>query len=88
MTKTEYQIYEENVSKFLECNQVKPGCYSHDSEPFFSWSACECCGEPNGGDRYETGFARKSKGDTFTATICSDCVYYLTYGRLNDQTLD
>jgi hypothetical protein len=105
MDTTEYAKYEASVARFLSENHVKPGCYGpacdmeagEEPEPFFSWSACECCGSQLGGNR-ETyrfvaenpagNYASLSNPDTsFEADICTDCVYYLAYGRLDDMTM-
>lgn len=66
-------------------------------EPFFSWSPCECCQSSLGGNRETYMFVTHWDGplphtpgerETFEADICTDCVYYLTYGKLDDQTMD
>lgn len=88
MTTKEYQAYQTAVAQFLTRNQVMPGCHSQaepDSEPFFSWRACECCGSRLGGNRETYSFA--SNQGEFTADICTDCVYFLAYGQLDDMTM-
>lgn len=89
MNTTQYAAYQKAVANFLTINQVKPGCHSpveEQSEPFFSWRACECCGSRLGGNRETYSFAPEI-GETFTADICTDCVYYLAYGQLDDMTM-
>ena len=97
MTKSEYAEYDKAVARFLSANHVKPGCYGpkyneeeHPGqfEPFFSWKPCECCNGQLGGNRETYSFAMfNSDGETFDADICTDCVYYLTYGKLDDATM-
>ena len=56
-------------------------------EPYFSWSACDCCGSQLGGDReHATGYDQTT-GEIREYSICSDCVYYTEYGRLDDMTM-
>ncbi len=100
MTRKQYAEYEAAVTSFHERNNVKLGCCSpvggqadsnedetpHETEPFFSWSPCECCGSPLGGNREHYQFARND-GLLFEADICVDCVYYLAYGVLDDTTM-
>ena len=72
-----------------ECG-LSDDCTDHDreiaGEPHFSWSACECCGSGLGGDRYQA-HGRDSNGDLVHFEVCVDCLYYITYGRLDDTTM-
>ena len=89
MNKRQYQEYQESVANFLKKNNVRAGCHSPkdvESEAFFSWRPCECCKQLLGGDRETYNFAQEN-GETFEAEICLDCVYYLAYDRLDDQTM-
>ena len=63
--------------------------YETISEPSFSWRNCECCDRPLGGDRYiATGIIEDTDGEgLFEYSICSDCMYYIEYGRLDDMTM-
>lgn len=75
-----------------ECGaEVQEGkCSKHGlvDEPFFSWSACECCGTTLGGNReHATGYNPTTE-EIQEYTVCEDCVYYAEYGRLDDQTMD
>jgi hypothetical protein len=85
MTKQEYADYEAAVAEFFShglCN------LSSEGEPFFSWSSCQCCGTRLGGDRYEcNGYNEQTKEVEEYNRICSDCVYYAEYGRLDDSTM-
>lgn len=54
-------------------------------EPSFSWSSCDCCGSTLGGDRYP---AHGWLGKTLVhLDVCTDCLYYLNYGQLDDLTM-
>ncbi len=94
MNATQYAQYEANVASFLQQNKVKPGCHGPLNqepdpgfEPFFSWQPCECCRSPLGGNRETYSFATEPDFSTFEADICTDCVYYLAYGQLDDMAM-
>lgn len=56
-------------------------------ESHFSWSACDACGGTQGGSRYPAhGFS--AEHGRLHLNVCTDCVYYLNYGRLDDETMD
>lgn len=65
-------------------------CSDHDrelaEEPSFSWSACDCCGSTLGGNRHPA-HGRDKNGDLMHLEVCQDCLYYINYGRLDDQTM-
>lgn len=92
MTSIEYQNYQAAVERFHEQNKLRPGlCGSslkngEESEPYFSWQPCECCGSTLGGNREDYSFACED-GSELEASICQDCVYYLAYGQLDDATM-
>lgn len=70
--------------KCPECNSDRETC----NEPFFSWSPCDCCQSPLGGNReHATGYNPTTK-EIQEYTICEDCAYYAEYGRLDDRTMD
>lgn len=77
-------------SDCLECDdQNEPSENWHDlaNEPHFSWSACDICNRALGGDRYPVhGIAHDN--DIIHFDACSDCMYYVEYGRLDDTTMD
>jgi hypothetical protein len=57
------------------------------NEPFFSWRPCDCCGRPLGGDReHATGWNATTE-EIQEYTVCTDCIYYAEYGRLDDTTM-
>ena len=55
-------------------------------EGSFSWSSCEICGRPFGGDRYAV-HAVNDDNEILHFDACEDCVYFLEYGRLDDMTM-
>ena len=57
------------------------------NEPHFSWRRCDCCNRPLGGDReFATGY-NPTTGQIQEYSICTDCVYYAEYHRLDDLTM-
>ena len=52
----------------------------------FTHSACDVCGRGLGGDRYPV-HALDSDGEIVHFDACPDCVYFLEYGCLDDQTM-
>lgn len=88
MNAQQYIAYQTAVSNFLTRNNVKRGCCGPKPgrEPFFSWRSCDCCGSALGGNREHVLFATQLNG-LFNANVCSNCVYYLAYDRLDDTTM-
>lgn len=91
MTKQDYETFKKNFNSFFECENVElMASAAPESEPFFSWQACDCCGSNLGGNR-ETYVAIEKVGipnpRKFEIEICSDCVYFNEYGQLDDQTM-
>lgn len=87
MTKREYAEYQQAVADFFEREGIA-NLSSTSSEPFFSWSPCECCGRPEGGDREEaSGYNPKTQEVQNYDCICTDCIYYAEYGQLDDTTM-
>lgn len=91
MNKQEYAEYQERVAEFFSHGLTNLSAKSDDNgtcEPFFSWSPCDCCGSPLGGDRYECdGYNEKTKEVEEYDSVCPDCVYYAEYGQLDDTTM-
>lgn len=103
MTKQEYQQYQEAIQRNLKgiehvSTGACPGCPECDldkdcteeerelaEEPSFSWSPCECCGSSLGGDRHPAhGLI---DGNLVHFSVCSDCLYFLNYGQLDDTSM-
>lgn len=86
MTKQEYVQYEKRVAKFFADEGID--CLGGDGEPYFSWRRCDCCGSHLGGDRYDcSGYNPTTEEVQDGYSVCSDCVYYAAYGRLDDETM-
>ena len=91
MTTSDYNKYCAAVERFLVTNLVVPGCHGPvESEGYFSWRPCECCGSRLGGNRERYQFASGTSpqaSELFEAEICTDCVQFLAYGQLDDMTM-
>jgi len=99
MTKKEYADYENRIAAWSENAQFPslgycPGCEECEKaghteeccEEHFSWRACEVCGSHLGGNRYPV-HSVDANGDILHWDACTDCVYYLERGQLDDQTM-
>lgn len=99
-THEQYLAYQRRVSAFIKyegLSHLSTGCIPYgypengqednqDGEPWFSWKPCQMCQCALGGLR-EYLFARDTANEICQFTICEDCVYYVNYGRLDDQTM-
>jgi hypothetical protein len=97
-TKADYQEYEESVARFIADEGIQhlstgtadllagEDLDCEQGEPWFSWRPCQCCKSHLGGSR-EYLYARDRNDELVQFTICEDCVYYVNYGRLDDQTM-
>ena len=101
-TESDYKEYQEAVNSFFKSEGVTNltaeigedldhKCVICDEEvgcdPYFSWRGCECCGRNLGGDRYHaTGYNPETR-QAYCYEICTDCVYYAEYSRLDDMTM-
>jgi hypothetical protein len=63
-------------------------------ESHFSWQACGCCGDTDGGQRENyIAFNIKQKADDpedeteIKVSVCEDCVYFNEYHRLDDMAM-
>lgn len=85
MTRKEYEDYKARVGEFFSHGLAN---LSSKGEPYFSWSSCNCCGNTLGGDRYDCdGYNRATKEVEEYDNICTDCVYFVEYGQLDDTTM-
>ena len=57
-----------------------------DIDPHFSWSSCDICRRSIAGNRYDATALIEDQG-LIEVSICTDCVYYNEYGRLDDETM-
>jgi hypothetical protein len=87
MTRAEYKAYQARVAAFFEAEGIENLSSDPDSEAYFSWQSCDCCGTGLGGNREDaTGYNRKTKA-IHKYEVCFDCIYYAEYGRLDDMTM-
>lgn len=61
--------------------------FDRDQSPSFSHSACDCCGTTMSGDREPASGWNPETKEIQEYSICPDCVYYATYGQLDDLTM-
>lgn len=93
MTKQEYKEYEEAVALFfqkegLDCLTTSDSEEDGAVEPYFSWRACDVCCRPEGGDRYDCSGYNPTTDEVQTGySVCADCLYYVEYGCLDDDTM-
>ena len=62
--------------------------YELAGEGGFSWSPCEICNSPLGGNRYPVHAVNPDDDSVVHMTGCANCVYFLEYGRLDDLTME
>lgn len=87
MTKAEYAEYQEAVADFFEREGIA-NLSGMSNESFFSWRRCQCCGQGLGGDREEANGYNPTTQEVQTYEfICSDCIYFVEYGQLDDKTM-
>jgi hypothetical protein len=85
-TQAEYKAYQEAVERFFEKEGIN--CLSATTgESEFSYSPCECCRRPLGGDRYAAKGYHAESNEVFEYSVCTDCLYYAEYGQLDDMTM-
>ena len=88
MTRDEYTAYEERFRQFMETEGIENLSPESENEPYFSWHFCDCCGSRLGGYREDyIGYCREDDEVMGPYSICTDCVYYAAYGRLDDMTM-
>jgi hypothetical protein len=99
--KAQYEQYQADVAAFIARDGLsflstgtwdyqgehdEPRPENWNDEPWFSWTPCECCGCPLGGNRWYL-HARDKENLIAQYVICEDCVYYVEYGCLDDATM-
>ena len=86
MNKEGYAEYEKTVKEFFS-HGLTNLLQIDDSEPYFSWHHCECCGRPEGGNRYDCDGYNEIMKEVEKYAVCEDCLYYAEYGQLDDMTM-
>jgi hypothetical protein len=73
-----------------KCPDCGEDCESMD-EGNFSYRDCECCGRSGGTLYPASGYCPPegggAGGDCLEYEVCDDCLYYATYGQLDDTTM-
>lgn len=91
MTKQEYAEYERAVDEFFQREGIQNLSDVPDEdgnyEDFFSWRPCDCCGTHLGGSRQDANGWNPTTKEILDFTVCTDCLYYVEYGRLDDMTM-
>ena len=83
-TKADYDRYEVQVEQGLE--GLSFVCVDGDGEGHFSWTRCDVCDRDLGGDRF-AAHGVDINDDIVHLEVCQDCMYYITYGKLDDMTM-
>ena len=87
MSAKEYKEYQDSVAEFFEREGIQNLSHIPDTDPYFSWSWCDCCSRPLGGDRYDCNGWNPKEREVQEYSVCVDCVYYAEYSRLDDMTM-
>lgn len=92
MTPAEYDDYRERVGEWFDRHHLAHVTPISDGEgniePYFSWRRCIVCGAI-AGDRYNIAGVDMSTGDVREfSCVCTDCVYFAEYGRLDDRQME
>ena len=65
----------------------------YHEDPWFSWSPCTVCDRDLGGDRVSLHYIIPGPRGGIRGkpiehdSCCTDCMYYLEYGKLDDETM-
>lgn len=86
MTKAEYSAYTAAVKEFCDDQEIAH-LASVSDETTFSWQPCDCCRRPLGGDRHSVVGWHPGDKERLPFSICTDCLYFAEYGRLDDETM-
>ena len=86
MTREEYKKYQEKISHFFSDGTANM-TPEQDGNTWFSGMHCDVCGTHKGGDRVECTSYNPTTKETYEIAACQDCVYYCTYGQLDDMTM-
>ncbi len=89
MTEQEYAEYEAAVANFFHVEGLTTltNPMDQDDTTFFSKQPCECCKRELSGMReVASGYNTTGKA-ILEYEVCLDCLYYATYGILDDTTM-
>jgi hypothetical protein len=80
--------YEKTFKDFIKSEQISElHLFGDETEPHFSHLACDCCGDVMAGNRHDVSAKSSADGKIHEYQICDDCLYYSTYGQLDDMTM-
>lgn len=80
--------YEESLAWNDDDQCPECGCEREAAnDPYFSWTYCECCQQPLGGNRQHATGANNDTHEIQEYEVCEDCIYFAEYGRLDDTTM-
>jgi len=88
-TAEDYEEYEQAFAEFFKSEGIQNLSTSPDVEPHFSHVPCDCCKGHFAGNRFEAwAYTLAPQRIQGPHIVCEDCIYYATYGRLDDQTME
>jgi hypothetical protein len=94
MTAEEYDDYVTRVKMFMEregLDNLSPETDEESNqwkETCFSRHECQCCLRPLAGSRVTcNGYNPTTEEVQGGYQVCRDCVYFATYGKLDDDTM-
>lgn len=90
----DYQEYKRRVHQFLEKERIETLNPITDENggmwlgTEFTHTPCDCCSRSLAGARIEANaYSRKRGVIVGSFYVCHDCIYFLEYGQLDDQTM-
>jgi len=96
LSPAEYQAYQQEFERCTqgltylttgnscECESCSDG---GEDEGHFSRYPCDTCGSRLAGQRH-SAHAQAEPFGLVHLEVCEECLYYINYGRLDDQTMD
>lgn len=87
MTRLEYAAFRASFDAFMRREGIANLSTDGETEAFFSWRPCECCGTPLGGNRENAMGYNPTTKEVQSYTVCTDCVYYAAMGCLDDESM-
>lgn len=87
MTKIEYSEYVGRFRIFMKKEGLSTLTTMPNSEPYFSWNRCDCCGLSSATMEDCCGFNRETWEIQDGYRICEDCIHFSEYGSLGDKAM-
>lgn len=63
-------------------DEPSTAAYDMAQEPHFSWSSCEVCSSPLGGDRHPAHYWNDGDETVSHLSVCVDCLLYTANGDM------